>query len=118
MKFSEKLGYVLQGKTDEEIALIEAEQNKQLEEDKLKNDENSRLRISLEEAANMVKELEDKLQVKEEALKAKEDELTKLNADFANLNNKQTLAEVPAVKKPTDAAAQVFGELFNSKKEE
>lgn len=118
MKFSEKLGYLLQGKTDEEIAAIEAEQNQQLEEEKLKNDENTRLRSSLEEAANMVKELEDKLQEKEEALKAKEDELTKLNADFANLNNKQTVADVPPATKPTDAAAQVFGELFNSKKEE
>ena len=63
----------------------------------------------------MVKELEDKLQEKEDALKAKDDELSKLNQDFATLNNKQTVKDEP-VKKET--AADVFKQLFNSKKEE
>lgn len=115
MKFSEKLGYMLQGKTEEEIkAIEEAEEQKQLEEQK-QNDENSRLKSSLEEAAKMVKELEDKLQEKENALKAKEDELTKLNADFATINNKQTIKDQPEKK---DTAADVISQLFHNKKEE
>ena len=115
MKFSEKLGYLLQGKTEEEIADIEAKEQQDLEEEKKANDENTRLKSALEEAATKVKDLEDKLQEKENALKAKEDELTKLNADFANLNNKQTIKEQPEKK---DTAADVFNQLFNQKKEE
>lgn len=115
MKLSEKLGYLLQGKTEEEIkAIEEAEEQQQLEQQQY-NDENSRLRSSLEEAVKMVKELEDKLQEKEDALKLKEDELSKLNADFANLNNKQTIKEQPEKK---DTAAEVFNQLFHNKKEE
>ena len=115
MKFSEKLGYVLQGKTDEEIEAIEAEEQQKLEDEQKANDENTRLKSALEEAAAKVKDLEDKLQEKENALKAKEDELTKLNADFANLNNKQTIKEQPENKV---TAADVFNQLFNQKKEE
>lgn len=115
MKFSEKLGYMLQGKTEEEIAEIEAKEQEQQEKEKQEADENTRLKSALEEAATMVKDLEDKLQEKENALKAKEDELTKLNADFANLNNKQTIKEQPEKK---DTAADVFNQLFNQKKEE
>lgn len=115
MKFSDRLGYMLQGKTEEEIKAIEEAEEQQKIEEQQYNDENSRLKSSLEEAAKMVKELEDKLQEKEEALKVKEDELTKLNADFANLNNKQTLVEQP---KKKDTAAEVFNQLFHNKKEE
>lgn len=115
MKFSEKLGLLLQGKSEEEIAAIEAEEVKQHEEDMKATDENTRLKSALEEAANVVKDLEEKLQEKENALKAKEDELSKLNADFADLNNKQTVREQPEKK---DSAADVFNQLFNHKKEE
>lgn len=106
---------MLQGKTEEEIAEIEAKEQEQQEKEKQEADENTRLKSALEEAATMVKDLEDKLQEKENALKAKEDELTKLNADFANLNNKQTIKEQPEKK---DTAADVFNQLFNQKKEE
>ena len=115
MKFSEKLGYLLQGKTEEEIAAIEAEEQKQQEEEKKNLDENSRLRSSLEEAASMVKSLEDELQNTKEALRSKEDELTKLNEQFALLNNKQTIKDQPEKK---ETAADVFNQLFNKKKEE
>lgn len=114
MKFSEKLGLILQGKTDEEIAELEAEEeaNKKAKEEK--DAEHVRLTAALEEASKVVKDLEDKLAESQAALTAKEDELTKLNADFANLNNKQTIKEQPEKK---DSAADVFNQLFNSKKE-
>ena len=114
MKFSDRLGYMLQGKTEEEIKAIEEAEEQQQQEEQLKNDENSRLRSSLEEAATMVKTLEDELQEVKEKLASKEDELTKLNQDFAILNNKQTIKEQPEVK---DTAADVFKQLFNSKEE-
>ena len=115
MKFSEKLGYLLQGKTEEEIQALEAAE---LEAEKAKEKDDSevvRLTKSLETAASMVKELEDELQATKESLKSKEDELTKLNAEFANLNNKQTLKDKPPVQPD---ASDVFKELFNSKKKE
>ena len=115
MKFSEKLGYMLQGKTEEEIKAIEEAEEQQFQEEQNKKDEVSRLTSSLEEAASMVKTLEDELQEVKDKLKNKEDELTKLNADFANLNNKQTIKDQPEVK---DSAADVFNQLFHSKKEE
>ena len=115
MKFSDKLGYMLQGKTEEEIKAIEEAEEKEHQEQKQKEDENSRLRSSLEEAATMVKTLEDELQDVKNKLASKEDELAKLNQDFANLNNKQTIKEQPEKK---DSAADVFNQLFNQKKEE
>ena len=115
MKFSEKLGLILQGKTAEEIEALEAEEKKELENKEKEDAEHVRLTKALEESMKVVKDLEDKLQEKEDALKSKEDELTKLNADFANLNNKQTVKETPE-KKPS--AAEVFNQLYNKKKEE
>lgn len=115
MKFSDKLGYMLQGKTEEEIKAIEEAEQQNLQEQEQKEDENRRLRSSLEEAATMVKSLEDELQELKDKLSSKEDELTKLNQEFANLNNKQTVKEQPEAK---DSAADVFNQLFHSKKEE
>lgn len=114
MKFSEKLGLILQGKTDEEIAELEAEEEANKKAKEKEDAEHVRLTAALEEASKVVKDLEDKLAESQAALTAKEDELTKLNADFANLNNKQTIKEQPEKK---DSAADVFNQLFNSKKE-
>ena len=114
MKFSEKLGYMLQGKTEEEIAAIELEEQENQQNEEEKDAEVVRLTSALEEAQKVVKDLEDKLQEKEATLSAKEDELTKLNEQFANLNNRQTVKDEPVKK---DSAADVFNQLFNSKKE-
>ena len=56
----------------------------------------------------MVKELEEKLS-------AKEDELTKLNKEFADLNNKRTVKDEPEAHA---TGADVMKELFNNKKKE
>lgn len=115
MKFSEKLGYLLQGKTEEEIQALEAAEEEAAKQKEKDASEVVRLTKSLETAADMVKELEDKLQAAQDSLKSKEDELTKLNAEFANLNNKQTIKEKPPVQPDS---SDVFKELFNSKKKE
>ena len=61
---------------------------------------------ALEAAEGMVKDLESKLQTKE-------DELTKLNAEFAKLNNKQTVADTPITKQ---TSTDVMKELFHPNK--
>lgn len=61
---------------------------------------------ALEAAQDMVKDLESKLS-------KKEDELTKLNAEFAKLNNKQTVADTPITKQ---TSTDVMKELFHPNK--
>ena len=119
MKFSDKLTLILQGKSSDEIAALEAEETKEAEAAaaakaaeeaaaKAAEEDAARTKTALEAATSIVKELEEKLS-------AKEDELTKLNKEFAELNNKRTLNEEPE-KKPS--GADVMRELFNTKKKE
>jgi hypothetical protein len=56
----------------------------------------------------MIKDLEGKLE-------AKEDELTKLNKQFADINNKQTVKEEP---EHQPDASDVMRELFKPEKKE
>lgn len=119
MKASEEIGLLLKGVKREEIAALkekeaaelkEAEEAaaKKAEEEATKKAEANKKELSaLETAKGMIEDLENKLQ-------AKEDELAKLNKEFAELNNKQTVKEEP--EKYT--GKEVFSELFKSKKEE
>ena len=63
-------------------------------------------KTALEAANEMVKELEEKLA-------SKEDELSKLNKEFAKINNKQTVKEEPEAKY---SSTDVMKELFHPKK--
>ena len=86
-------------------AAAEIEKQKAAEEAAKANEEQ---KTTLESALEMVKDLETKLS-------AKEDELTKLNEQFANITNKQTVSEQPPVK---ETAADVMKQLFNIDKKE
>ena len=110
MKYSEKMELLLKGVKLSEIKELEDQEAKEaaeaekleaekLEAEKKKTEEKS----ALEAAQEMVKDLETKLS-------AKEDELTKLNAEFAKLNNKQTVVDNPPVKQ---TGADVLKELFH-----
>ena len=114
MKYSEKMELLLKGVKLSEIEELEDQEAKEaaeaekleaekleaekLEAEKKKTEEKS----ALEAAQEMVKDLESKLQ-------AKEDELTKLNNDFAKLTNKMTVKEEPDKYTSSD----VFKELFH-----
>lgn len=111
MKSSEKIKLLLKGVTMDEVKALEEQEAAEeaaitAEAEAEEAKETNNLRTALEAAQEMVKDLEIKLE-------AKEDELTKLNQEFANLNNKQTIAE--KVEAPT--ASDVMGELFKTKKE-
>lgn len=80
----------------------EPEENIQEHEEKF-----SEVKTALELAQSMIKDLETKLE-------AKDDELAKLNQQFATLNNKQTVADEPKQEDASDVMAQ----LFNNKKED
>ena len=119
MKFSDKLTLILQGKSSEEIAALEAEETAEAEAAaaaraaeeaaaKAAEEDAARTKTALEAAQSMVKELEEKLS-------AKEDELTKLNKEFADLNNKRTIKDEPEAHA---TGADVMKELFNNKKKE
>lgn len=124
MKYSEKMQLLMKGvkldeiksleeqeaaeeaakKAEEEAAKkAEEEAAKKAEEEKKKQEQSA-----LEAAQAMIKDLEVKLE-------AKEDELTKLNKQFVNINNKQTVKEEP---KHQPDASDVMKELFNPEKKE
>ena len=118
MKASEEIGLLLKGVKPSEIAALkekeaaEAEEERKAaeaaaaEEAKKKEEQDKSEKSALETAQELVKDLESKLS-------AKEDELTKLNAEFAKLNNKQTVTETPPEK---PSGADVFKELFHPDK--
>ena len=119
MKASEEIGLLLKGVKPAEIAALkekeaaEAEEERKAaeaaaaEEAKKKEEQEKSEKSALETAQELVKDLESKLS-------AKEDELTKLNAEFAKLNNKQTVTETPESRA---TGADVFKELFHPKKD-
>lgn len=121
MKYSEKMELLAKGVKWAEIKELEAQEAEELKkeaEDAAKLDAAEEAKKAAEEAKKaaedksalsaaqeMIKELETKLS-------AKEDELTKLNKEFANLNNKQTVKEEPEAK---ESAADVMKQLFHPK---
>lgn len=121
MKASEEIGLLLKGVKPAEIAALKEKEAEELAEEQKKAEEEAAkvaeankkeeavVKSALETAQELTKDLENKLQ-------AKEDELKKLNDEFAKINNKQTIKEEPPVKQ---TGVDVFKELFNkSKKEE
>lgn len=115
MKYSEKIDLLTKGVKWAEIKELEKQEAEELaleaeeaEETKLKEAEEAEAKEALEAAQEMVKELETKLS-------AKEDELTKLNKQFTELNNKRTVVEEPEAK---DSAADVMKQLFHPKVKE
>ena len=115
MKYSEKMELLMKGVKVAEIKELEAqeaEEAKKAAEEAAKKEAEETAKKEAEEtsalsaAHEMIKELESKLS-------AKEDELTKLNKEFADLNNKQTVKDEPEVK---DSAADVMKQLFHPKK--
>lgn len=119
MKASEEIGLLLKGVKPAEIAALkekeaaEAEEERKAaeaaaaEEAKKKEEQEKSEKSALETAQELVKDLESKLS-------AKEDELTKLNAEFAKLNNKQTITDTPETRA---TGADVFKELFHPSKD-
>lgn len=110
MKYSEKMSLIFKGYTKEEIkALEEQEANEAAEDDAAKKvEEDNEMKSALELAQSMIKDLESKLE-------AKEDELTTLNKQFADINNKQTVKDEP-IHQPD--ASDVMKELFKPEKKE
>lgn len=113
MKYSEKLQLMLNKVPIEEIKALEEQEVKEAAEAAAasaakEEEEAAKSATALEAAQEMIKDLESKLT-------AKEDELTMLNKQFADLNNKQTVKEQPTHK---DTAVDVMKQLFTSKKEE
>lgn len=119
MKYSEKIQLLMKGVKFDQIKELEEQEAKELEELKAKEsqedeenlqeheDESSEVKTALKLAQSMIKDLEGELE-------AKDDELAKLNQQFATLNNKQTLADEPKQEDASDVMAQ----LFNNKKED
>lgn len=116
MKYSEKIDLLTKGVKWAEIKelekqeaeeLAEAEKEAQKKEAEETKPEEANDKSALEAAQEMVKELETKLS-------AKEDELTKLNKQFTDLNNKRTVVEEPEAK---ESAADVMKQLFHPTKE-
>lgn len=108
MKASEEIGLLLKGVKREEIAALKEKEAAELKEAEEAAAKKAEELSSLETAKGLIEDLENKLQ-------AKEDELAKLNQQFAELNNKQTVKDEPDSKY---TGTDVFKELFNSKKEE
>ena len=116
MKYSEKIDLLTKGVKWAEIKELEKQEAEELaleaKEAEAKKAEEAEAKeandkSALEAAQEMVKELETKLS-------AKEDELTKLNKQFTELNNKRTVVDEPEAK---DSAADVMNQLFHPKKE-
>lgn len=105
MKYSEKMSLLLKGVKLEEIKQLEEQEAAEAAEAAKEELQAEHERTALEAAEEMVKDLEAKLATKE-------DELTKLNRQFAELNNKQTVSEEP-IKQET--AADVMQQLFKPK---
>ena len=114
MKYSEKIQLLMKGVKFDQIKELEEQEATELEEANAKEsqeheheEESSEVKTALELAQSMIKDLEGKLE-------AKDDELAKLNQLFATLNNKQTVADEPKQEDASDVMAQ----LFNNKKED
>lgn len=119
MKYSEKIQLLMKGVKFDQIKELEAEEAMELEEanaeESQEDEENiqeheaesSEVKTALELAQSMIKDLEGKLE-------AKDDELANLNQQFATLNNKQTVADEPK----QEDASDVMKQLFNNKKED
>ena len=107
MKYSEKMSLLLKGVKLEEIKQLEEQEAAEAASAAIEEAKSEHERTALEAAEEMVKDLESKLA-------AKEDELTSLNRQFADLNNKQTVKEEP-IKQET--AADVMRQLFKPQKE-
>ena len=108
MKYSEELKLRLNGVKSEEIKAMKEQEEKELAEEAAaaaakKQEDEEKEASALEIAQSMIKDLEAKLE-------AKEDELTKLNKEFADLNNARSLSEKTEEKYN---ASSVMGELFN-----
>ena len=109
MKYSEKIDLLTKGVKWAEIKELEKQEAEELAlEAKEAEAKEANEKSALEAAQEMVKELETKLS-------AKEDELTKLNKQFTELNNKRTVVEEPEAK---DSAADVMKQLFHPKVKE
>ena len=111
MKYSEKMQLLLKGVKMDEIRALEEQEAAEAEEapeapEVPEVPEDVVPKSALEAAEGMVKDLESKLSMKE-------DELTKLNAEFAKLNNKQTVADTPITKQ---TSTDVMKELFHPNK--
>lgn len=107
MKYSEKMQLLLKGVKMDEIKALEEQEAHELEEEQKKHKEsNDEVEKALEAANSLVKELEAKLE-------AKDDELRKKDEDIEALNNKRTIEEQPTESKASD----VFKELFKPTKE-
>lgn len=108
MKYSEKMQLLLKGIKMDEIKALEEQEAEEAPEDPEATEapEDVVPKSALEAAEGMVKDLESKLQTKE-------DELSKLNAEFAKLNNKQTVADTPITKQ---TSTDVMKELFHPNK--
>lgn len=116
MKYSEKIDLLTKGVKWSEIKELEKQEAEEAEaatkeaeakEAKEAKEKEAEEKTALQAAQEMVKELETKLS-------AKEDELSKLNKQFAEVNNKRTVVEEPETK---DSAADVMKQLFHPKKE-
>ena len=117
MKYSEKMQLLMKGVKIDEIKALEEQEAKEVaeaaakkaEDDAAKKaEEDNELKSALELAQSMIKDLEGKLD-------AKEDELSKLNKEFTDLNNKQTVKDEP---EHQPDATDVFHELFKPIKKE
>lgn len=114
MKYSEKIQLLMKGVKFDQIKELEEQEAKELEEANVKESQDDanesqddEVKTALELAQSMIKDLECKLE-------AKDDELAKLNQQFATLNNNQTIADEPKQEDASDVMAQ----LFNNKKED
>lgn len=117
MKYSEKMQLLMKGVKLDEIKALEEQEAKEAAEEAAKKaeddaakkaEEDNEIKSALELAQSMIKDLEGKLE-------AKEDELSKLNKQFADINNKQTVKDEP-IHQPD--ASDVMKELFKPEKKE
>lgn len=119
MKFTEKLQFIKSGATWAEIKQLEEQEAAEIEASKKKQEPdpaaeppkepelepeskepNNELLTALEAATKALEE-------SKATITKQQDELAKLNEDFAKLNNKQTVAETHV-----DTAADVMKQLF------
>lgn len=117
MKYSEKMQLLMKGVKIDEIKALEEQEAKEAAEEEAKKaeeeaakkaEEEKKEQSALELAQSMIKDLEGKLE-------AKEDELSKLNKEFTDLNNKRTVKDEP---EHQPDATDVFHDLFNPIKKE
>lgn len=111
MKYSEELALRLKGVKSDEIAAMKEQEAKEAEEAAknaaaLENEKKKEEATALELAQTMIKDLEAKLE-------AKDQELKKVSAELVEVNNAATQKEEPE----KYGASDVMKELFNKKKE-